>query len=120
MARQRGAPDYRGDGTVSPANLERPQTRKCNLKKEKGIRAGNPHAGMVLLPLVPRPLGRLPLLLRALQAPAGAQTVQTGVQTPAGAPPAGCDAASAPPAGCDAASEDEEDAALALRFGFHV
>jgi hypothetical protein len=77
---------------------------------------------MVLLPLVPRPLvprplGRLPLLLRALQAPAGAQTVQTGAQTPAGAPPAGCDAASAPPA---AASEDEQDAALALRFGFHV
>jgi hypothetical protein len=73
---------------------------------------------MVLIPLVPRPLGRLRLLL--LHAPAATQTVQTptGAQTPAGAPPA--PGAPPSPAGCEAASEDEEDAALALRFGFHV
>jgi hypothetical protein len=73
---------------------------------------------MVLLPLVPRPGRMRLLLLRALPAPAATQTVQTptGAQTPAGAPPA----PGAPPAGCEAASEDEEDAALALRFGFHV
>jgi hypothetical protein len=79
---------------------------------------------MVLIPLVPRPLGRMRLLLHALPAPAATQTVQTptGAQTPAGAPPAPGAPPGAPPspAGCEAASEDEEDAALALRFGFHV
>jgi len=89
---------------------------------------------MVLLPLVPRPLGRLPLLLRAMQAPAETHTVQTptGAQTiaqtiaPTGEPPAppappALPAPPAPtPAGSEAASDDEQDAALALRFGFHV
>lgn len=69
---------------------------------------------MVLLPLVPRPLGRLRLLLHALPAPAVAQAVQTPTDAP---PPV---APGAPPAGCEAASDDEHDAALALRFGFHV
>ena len=70
---------------------------------------------MVLLPLVPRPLGRMRLLLHALHAPAVAQAVQTPTDAPP--PPV---APGEPPAGCEAASDDEHDAALALRFGFHV
>jgi hypothetical protein len=58
---------------------------------------------MVLIPLVPRPLGHVRLLLHAPHAP----------HAPAPPPPP------PPPAGGEAAS-DEEDAALALRFGFHV
>jgi hypothetical protein len=80
---------------------------------------------MVLLPLVPRPLGRMRLLLHALHAPAVAQAVQTPTDAPPppvapvapGAPPV---APGEPPAGCEAASDDEHDAALALRFVFHV
>jgi hypothetical protein len=75
-----------------------------------------------MTPLVPRSLGRLRLALHALHAPAGAQTAQAPAQAPAGAPAPGAPpvAPGAPPAGCEAASDDEEDAALALRFGFHV
>ena len=62
---------------------------------------------MVLIPLVPRPLGRVRLLLHALHAPHAPASAAAGAAT--GAPPAGGEAAS-----------DEEDAALALRFGFHV
>jgi hypothetical protein len=77
---------------------------------------------------VPRPLGRLQLLLRAMQAPAETHTLQTpagaptGVHTgePAGAPPAPPAPPAPTPAGSEAASDDEQDAALALRFGFHI
>jgi hypothetical protein len=77
---------------------------------------------MVLIPLVPRPLGQLRLLMHALPAPAATQTVRTpaGAQTPAGAPPGAPPSPAPSPPACEAASEDEEDAALALRFGFHV
>lgn len=72
---------------------------------------------MVLIPLVPRPLGRLRLLVLTS---AGVQAVKTptGVQTPTGAAPPASGAPS--PAGCEDASDAEEDAALALRFGFHI
>lgn len=92
---------------------------------------------MVLLPLVPRPLGSLTLLLRALHGHATtaiaavdvagqvdvagpvdvAGTVDVALPEAPGLPPAG-----APPStdACEAESKDEQDAALALRFGFHV
>ncbi len=86
---------------------------------------------MVLLLLVPRPLGSLTLLLHALHGHATAgHTATTGslavdvsrpvdVARPAapGLPPA---VAPPSPAACEAESNDEEDAALAMRFGFHV
>ncbi len=51
---------------------------------------------------------------------AGVQAVKTptGVQTPTDAAPQASGAPS--PAGCEDASDAEEDAALALRFGFHI
>jgi hypothetical protein len=67
---------------------------------------------MVLVPLVPRPLGRLRMLLPSLQVKAAPPPILPPLPPlPLPPPP--------PPAG-NAATEDEEDAALALRFGFHV
>jgi len=66
---------------------------------------------MVLVPLVPRPLGRLPLLLSA--------RAQAYAPSPA-APPPTPTAPTALPAPPGDASEDEQDAALVLRFGYHV
>jgi hypothetical protein len=65
---------------------------------------------MVLVPLVPRPLGRLRMLLPSLQA-------QAATPPPSLPPPP---PSAPPPPESKAATEDEEDAALALRFGFHV
>jgi hypothetical protein len=83
---------------------------------------------MVLLPLVPRPLGRVRLLMHALHA--HSTSAAGGAPAAEGAPPAGGAQPAAPdlppvgappsPAGCEAAGNDEDDAALALRFGFHV
>jgi hypothetical protein len=87
------------------------------LKKERKVTTLNRRRqGMVLIPLVPRPLGRLPLLMmvsagaQAVKTPTGVQT-PTGVRTPTDTPS---------PAGCEDAIDTEEDAALALRFGFHI
>ena len=66
---------------------------------------------MVLVPLVPRPLGRLRMLLPSLQVKAAPPPPPPLPPLPLPPPP--------PPAG-NAATEDEEHAALALRFGFHV
>ena len=86
-------------------------------KKRPPLSCGTTHVNMVLIPLVPRPLGRLRLL--ALTS-AGVQAAKTpaGVQPPTGAAPPASGAPS--PAGCEDASDAEEDAALALRFGFHI
>jgi hypothetical protein len=108
---------------------------------------------MVLMPLVPRPLGSVRQVLLAMHAQARAADARpspNGAAGAAGGAPATADAAGPPPsaapspppsaapspppsaapspppspppspAGCEAASDDEEDAALALRFGFHV
>ena len=94
---------------------------------------------MVLLPLEQRPPGRLRLLMHTLYAhstfaggapaaagapaaggvlPAeGAQHVQGALQAAPDLPPVG---APPSPAACEAVGNEEEDAALALRFGFHV
>jgi hypothetical protein len=81
---------------------------------------------MVLLPLVPRPLGSFRQLLMAMQTQgsviAGAANAADAAPGAAGAPapPPSAPAPPSSPAGCEAASDNEEDAGLALRFGFHV
>jgi hypothetical protein len=81
--------------------------------------------GLVLVAAVPRPLRGLRVLLDSLSAPAGPAHAAPSLPPPSLPPPS---APSLPPpslpppspAGGEAASDDEEDAALALRFGFHV
>jgi hypothetical protein len=96
---------------------------------------------LVLVAAVPRPLRGLRVLLDSLSAPAGPAHAAAGAPPPS-LPPPSLPPPSAPslpppsapslpppslpslpppsPAGGKAASDDEEDAALALRFGFHV
>jgi hypothetical protein len=83
--------------------------------------------GLVLVAAVPRPLRGLRVLLDSLSAPAGPAHAAAGAPPPSlppsapSLPPPSAPSLPPPsPAGGEAASDDEEDAALALRFGFHV